>query len=184
MAKASTPTQYGFVSKLLHWTLFLLVSANFILITRVDMLIKGDARISQLVNLHRSIGVLVLLLAALFIYWEISHPKPALPKNMNKPSRILAKSVHGLMFLLLLALPISGYVMSTLAGKTISFFGLFNLPVLLAANKPMAKEVFEVHGALAFTLLILVLIHVAASFYHHLVKKDNVLVRMLPFGKA
>ena len=130
----------------------------------------------EVVEIHKSIGVLIFFLALLRLSWNLTHRGP---EPIGTPQQAkLAKGVHHLLYLLMLVIPLSGYVMSMLYGKSVDIFGWCTLPSLIAAN-PAFKEWSEnIHSALATTLLIVAGGHAAMALYHHFVLKDVTLRRM------
>jgi len=182
MRESTQLKKFGFVSKCLHWGIFVLVCANFFLIWQRESFLKDDPRSLEYILLHKSIGIVIFVLAILFIFWHLVRARPAL--NLSKPQRMATRSVHNLLFLLLIAMPLSGYVMSVTSNHPVSFFGLFQLPSLIGENKALSELAFQIHAACGWALIILVAMHVLAAFFHHFVSKDNVLRRMLPFGKV
>jgi cytochrome b561 len=130
--------------------------------------------------LHKATGMVLLLLVALRTIWVFSGPRPGLPDSVPRWQRIAAKSLHHTFYLLMFAIPISGYVMSSHAQRPVSIYELFEIPPLFAEkNIEKAKQVFEVHETLAMLLLALIVVHVAIALKHHFVDKDNILRRML-----
>ena len=103
-------------------------------------------------------------------------PDPDIPTWQKTVSSI----VHTALYALLLAMPVVGYVANSAYGASTPFFGLFNLPALVSQNEALSKQLFAVHRWVGFLVILLVLIHVSAALYHYMVRRDNVLPRMLP----
>ncbi|MBN1378618.1 MAG: cytochrome b [Gammaproteobacteria bacterium] len=175
----NTSERYGAIAQLFHWLIVLMIIGQFILVAVFDDLPSGAEKV-QIVGLHKAMGMLILLLVALRLIWRWLNPVPVLPATQNKYQRWLARAVHDTLYLLLFAIPLSGWLMSSLAGRPVGFFGWFVFPSLASANKEMAHTLHEVHEMLPIVLLVLVALHILAALLHHFVMKDDVLRRMLP----
>jgi len=132
---------------------------------------------------HKWAGVVVFVLAVARLAWRTGHPAPAMPATMPAWQQRAAAGLHHLMYLLLLAIPLTGWVMSSAKGFQTVLFTVLPLPDLVAKDKALGDMLAEVHEALSWALAALVVAHVAASVKHHLVDRDDILVRMLPFLK-
>jgi cytochrome b561 len=173
---------YGLVSRLLHWLIALLIFAMIGVGVYMTDLDKEDPLRAQLYTMHKEIGVTILVLAVLRILWILASRPPVLPAALQRWEVILAKSTVGLLYLLMLATPFAGYLMTNTGGKPVSYFGLFDLPVLMAKNHDLHEVLEAVHEFLAFTILALVCLHAAGAIKHRFVDKDpeaDVLKRML-----
>jgi cytochrome b561 len=171
--------RYNDVSQALHWITALLVLAilpiAWVMVNAAD----NSKLVGPLFMIHKSLGVMIFLVVAFRILWRGLNPAPPLPWTLETWEAWAARISHFLLYLVLLGMPISGYIASCASNHPVSFFGLFNLP-LLAANKPLAKSAGEFHEALAWAVYFLVGLHVAATAYHLIVKRDGLLNRMLP----
>lgn len=175
--------RYGLVSRLLHWTMAVLIFCMIGIGAYMTDLERGDALRSQLYGLHKSIGVTLLILALVRIIWVmlISSPPPP-PKALKRIEVIIAKSVIGFMYMLIVLIPLAGYLLTNAADRAVSYFGLFNLPLLMGKSHYWHELLEEAHGMLAFALLALVALHVAGALKHRFLSKDpaaDVLKRML-----
>ena len=175
----NTLQRYGVVAQVFHWLILLLIIGQFVLAITFDDMPAGAEK-GQIIGLHKSFGMLILLLALLRLIWRWSNPVPELPAGQNPYLRWAAKSAHAALYALIFAIPISGWLMSSLAGRTVRFFGLFPFPGLASTDKHMAHTVAEVHEVLAYSLLALAIVHALAALLHHFVWKDEILLRMLP----
>jgi cytochrome b561 len=171
--------RYNDVSQALHWITALLVLAilpiGWVMVNAAD----DSKLVGPLFMIHKSLGVTIFLVVAFRILWRGLNPAPPLPWTLEAWEAWAARISHFLLYLVLLGMPVSGYITSSASNHPVSFFGLFNLP-LLAANKPLAKSAGEFHEALAWVVYFLVGLHVAATAYHLIVKRDGILNRMLP----
>ena len=134
-----------------------------------------------IIPVHKSLGVLVLAFALIRIINRMANISK-IPVSVNHGAlRIVEKAIHGLLMLVTLIMPLSGWLMSNAAGRPVSFFGLFDLPNLLAKNDSL-KEVFGgVHGLCANLFVALLVLHVVGAIYHLVKEKENVISRMLPW---
>ena len=183
MSLRNTLSGYGSVAKLLHWSVVALIITQFVLASIAEDLPNGLEKL-KIMAYHKSFGMLILMLALARITWRLLNPTPELPAGMPKWQRLAAKVTHVLLYVLLIAQPITGWIASTTRNFPVSFFGLFQFPDLVGPNDEL-HEVFEgVHEFLAGTLLVVAILHAAAGLYHHFWTKDDVLRRMLPFGSS
>ena len=180
----NTESTYGTLHRALHWLMALMVIGMIgvgMYIHDLDPNIPAEASVKmQLGGLHKATGMVILMLVALRLAWVLANGTPGLPGTVPRWQRIVAKATHHTMYLLMFAMPISGYVMSSYAARPVSVYGLFEIPPLFRdKNLDMAKAVFEVHETLATILIVLIVLHVAVALKHHFVDKDNILRRML-----
>ena len=129
---------------------------------------------------HKAIGVVIFLLVSVRLLWRWRHPAPPLPAGMPAWERIAAQASHWLLYLLMFAVPLSGFLMSSALGFSTVVFGV-RLPDLLERNRELGDTLKAVHYFLNKTLLVLVLLHFAAALKHYLIDRDDVLQRMLPW---
>ncbi len=170
---------YRWPAVTLHWLAALLIIGGFALgLSMVDLPFSPQ-RIKYY-SWHKWIGISVWLLAVLRLLWRlVSPPPPLLP--MPAWQRRAAAATHYLLYALMLVIPLSGWLYSSAAGVSVVYLGLVPLPDLVAASKPLAANLKLVHKVLNVSLLILVLLHIAAALKHHLLDGDETLARMLPF---
>jgi cytochrome b561 len=176
---SNTTTGYAGTAKALHWTIVALLIVQFIAAwTMPD--IKRDTKPDTLINLHISVGVLILFVAVLRLTWRAGHPEPP-PEDGLPPRQVQsARAVHWLLYALLFVLPVLGWLNASWRGFPVIMFGL-ELPKLLATRAPGGGWTGDVHALLAtYGLLTLVGLHVAAALYHYFIRRDGVLQRMLP----
>ena len=176
------PTAYTRTAIALHWLIALLIFALFPVGLYMVGLPLSPEKL-RIYSYHKWTGVTVFLLALLRLAWRLTHGAPPPPAAMPPWQRRLAAVSHGALYLLLLVIPLSGWVMSSALGVPVVYFGVLPLPDLVAKNKELGEAVKVVHASLNFTLAALVVLHAAAALKHHLVDRDDVLVRMIPFLK-
>jgi cytochrome b561 len=174
--------RYGLVSRFLHWVMALLILAMIGVGAYMADLAREDPLRGQLYTLHKEIGVTILALAVIRILWIVVARAPVMPAVLQRWEVVLAKSTVGLLYLLMLATPIAGYLMTNTGGKPVSYFGLFDMPVLIGENHDLHKALEDVHGFLAFSILALVGLHVLGALKHRFIDTNaeaDVLKRML-----
>jgi len=174
------PQGYGAVAKFLHWSIVILIIAQYVIIESVEDLADGPDKFA-IIALHKSLGMLVLVLALARIGWKFANGRNPAPAPMPRAQRIAATAGHGLLYVLILAQPLTGWLMSSAAGYPTSFFGLFEFPMLGAEDHGAQEFYEEVHEALFGAIVAVAALHAIAALYHHLLLKDDTLRRMLPF---
>jgi cytochrome b561 len=181
MQVRNTIFRWGSVAQFLHWTIVALIIIQVILALRAEEL-HGMAKLAMLAR-HKSVGITILMLAVVRLVWRLINPTPPLPLSLKPYERVLANLTHAALYLLIFALPITGWIMSSARGFPVSWFNQFQLPDLVAKNRQLYETMQDTHGALALTLGAVALLHLLAALKHHFVLKDTVLRRMLPFSK-
>jgi cytochrome b561 len=177
--RRNTDERWGSVSIGLHWTI-----AALVLLVQVPAglgMVAADPGTLQnvLYNVHKTTGITIFILAVIRLGWRWTHPVPALPADLPTWQARLARLTHGLLYLLLFLMPISGFLYTALGGFPVPFFGLYDLARLMPENKPLGEVFKNIHLALQFALYAVVLLHVAGALQHHFVRQDGVLRRML-----
>ena len=176
-------TRYTAVAQWLHWIIAALIAIQFGLAWTADDLPLGLRKLSLLAR-HKSFGMTILMLAILRIIWRLANPPPELPAGMTPIERTLARATHVAFYVLLFAMPLTGWTMSSAKNYSVSWFGLFTWPNLISKNEAAFEILKTTHDYLSDLLLAIVILHVLAALKHHFWNKDNVLLRMLPFTKS
>jgi cytochrome b561 len=178
MALKNTKTSYGWVSRFLHWFIFLAVAGMLAVgLYMEDQKITPD--ILKLYGLHKSVGITILALAVLRLIWAVSNTAPDM-LGLEKPwEKLAARAVHGLLYLCLFLMPLSGWLMSSAAGYPVSVFGLVTLPNLVEPSKALHELAEETHELVAYGFMGLIAAHAGAAFLHHFKKKDRTLIRKI-----
>ena len=162
----------------LHWLSGLLILCGFALgLWMVDQPIAPPTL--RAYGYHKWIGITVFLVAILRVAWRWGHPAPA-PVAMPEWQQRAAALTHAVLYALMLAIPLSGWLYSSATGIQVVYLGLVPLPDLVAKDKALAAVLKAVHLTLNFSLLALVFIHAGAALKHHFADRDGVLLRMLP----
>jgi cytochrome b561 len=175
----NTGNRYGAIAQSLHWLVVLLILTQFLLADTFKDLPLGMEKITWIVR-HKAVGMTILLLACLRLGWRLFNPAPPLPAHMRPYERWAAHGSHFLLYALIFAIPLSGWLMSSFANIPVSYFGWFDIPIIAAPNKAWVDTSKEVHEILNLVLIGVVCLHIAAALFHHFIRKDDVLIRMLP----
>lgn len=179
---ASSGAGWSAIAKLLHWTIAVLILAQFVVGWLAVSWPLSPTKLDLFVW-HKSSGMLVLVLVVVRLAWRATHRPPPWPSGMPRWERVAAGLTHGLLYAAMIAIPSTGWVVSSAAGVPFSIYWRIPLPSLVAPDQYLAEVVAGVHGALGIALIALLVIHVGAALRHHYVKRDDVLVRMLPRRK-
>ena len=175
--------RYTNVAIVFHWLIALLIIGSFTMgLVMTDMPGLTPTKLKYY-SWHKWAGVTILLLATLRLLWRLTHAAPAYPNSMPAWQKTSANALHGLLYVLMLAVPLSGYFYTLSAGFPVVYFGLFELPVLIAKNEALKPVLKEVHFWLNMVLAGMVGLHVAAALKHLFIDRDGIVKRMLPFGK-
>ncbi len=171
--------RYVSMSISLHWLMFLLMAAVYACIELRVIYPKGSDPRETLKMWHFMLGLCVLTLVWVRLFFIIKGQKPAIVPTPPTWQHWLAKAVHGGLYLLMIGLPILGWLMLSATGKPIPFFGL-ELPALIHENKALGKLIKQIHETGGTVGYYLIGLHAIAGLFHHYVMRDNTLVRMLP----
>ena len=163
----------------LHWAIALLIFIAFPLGLYMHDLHLSPLKL-KLYSWHKWIGITVFLLVVLRVLWRTTHRPPALP-DIAQWQRIASHITHMLLYALMIAVPLSGWLMSSAKGFQTVWFGVLPIPDLIGKDRELGKQLATVHALLNYTMLVLVATHIAAALKHHFIDRDSVLRRMLPF---
>lgn len=174
---------YSRIARLLHWTTVVLLAVQFpvglYMVYRGNSLNLWDNLTNALYSSHKLVGVTILLIVLWRLVYRMTRGAPADEPTIEPWQRVVSHLNHWGLYVLLLAAPIAGYIGISLF-PALDIFGLFSLPAVTAPDKEAAKTVFWVHGLLVSLLALMIALHVGAALYHYLIRKDNVLGRMIP----
>jgi cytochrome b561 len=174
---------YSRTARLLHWlTVALLavqVPIGFYMAYRGGTLNIWDKVTGTLYSSHKLIGVVILFLVLARLVYRLTRGAPPSEPTLTPWQRVASRVNHWGMYALLIAVPVAGYIGVSLF-PALDIFGLFSLPSVTAPDKPAAKTAFAVHGLLAILLVALIATHIGAALFHYVIRKDNVLGRMIP----
>jgi cytochrome b561 len=170
---------YSPAAKGLHWLIVLLVGVQFVTAYLLPH-IRGDTPPSTVVNLHFSLGILILLVMALRLIHRLMYPVVLEARDATAWERILAKATHRVFYLILLVAPVLGWASASAHRLPVNLFGLVTLPAIAAPGAHWANIAGDIHGTVMWALLWLVGLHASAALFHHVVRRDGTLRRMLP----
>ncbi len=173
----NTENSYGLIARILHWIIAFaiigMISVGFFMSS-----MEPSPEKSELYGMHKAFGVTALSLIVLRIIWRLSN-KVVLPlADLPNILKLAAKSGHFLLYVFMLIMPISGIMMSRFAGYDISVFGLFTIPAL-EKNEWLSGIFHTTHVTAVWGFVIIIIMHIGAAFYHHFIRKDKVLMRMI-----
>ena len=172
-------SRYSRVAIGLHWLIGLAVIANICLAMLTEGLPRDAHRAAM--NAHKALGMAILALTLIRILWRLVNKAPPPPETMRAWERRASRFAHFLFYVLLILLPLSGWVWMSAADRPIDFFGLFTVPSIAAPSKALADTLHERHELLGITMLVLVVIHILAVLKHQYVDRTRLMSRMNPF---
>ncbi len=167
----------------LHWWIAMLILIAFPLGLYMHDLPLSPYKL-KLYSWHKWLGVSVFMFVMFRIFWRTSHTPPALPDSLPQWQKLTSQITHILLYLLIVAVPLSGWLMSSAKGFQTIWFGVLPIPDLIGKDKSLGNLLMAVHKSLNYSLLALVAIHTLAAIKHHFIDKDNILRRMLPFNSG
>jgi cytochrome b561 len=173
------PQNYHPITKSFHWIVVALVGVQF-LVGWIMPDIRGNSSPEALVSFHMSFGLVILLVMLLRVLWWATHPNPRLLTGSPWWQNLTAKLVHYALYILLVILPITGWLIASARGWSVNLFGLFNAPNLIAPNPSSIQLYVAAHVATVLLVALLIAGHAFMVLYHHFIVKDTVLKRMLP----
>ncbi len=177
----ATQPGYGAVAKWLHWLIFLLLIVQFCSAWIMPHIGRNTAPTAS-INIHFTFGTIILVLILFRLVWRVGHRVPLLNDGVPRWQNILARATQDLLYLLLIILPFMGWVNASAHNLSINFFNAFELPRFPGPQSWAVHEFGELHTKAAYTILVLIGLHVLAALYHHFWMRDRVLTRMLPGG--
>jgi cytochrome b561 len=182
MPLRSDHTRWSTAAKTFHWVMALLILGNGAFALWMDGL-KPSLQKINMFALHKSVGLTVLALFLLRVLWRaIDRRPPDVPAP--RWQHLAAKAVHGFLYLLIAAIPLSGWAFNSAHGFPLQYFKQFNLPALVEKNPELSDILGTVHVYLFWFLLLVLVAHVGGALKHHFIDRDDTLRRMLPFGRA
>ena len=187
MSQTTSSSRYSLTAIALHWVLALGLLGLLAFGWYMTELPFSPARLKYY-NWHKWAGVTLLVLSVLRLLWRLTHRPPALPTAMAAAmprwQHIAHHGVHHLLYLLFFAVPLLGWAYSSAAGFPIVWFGLWQLPDLVAASPALAEALKPWHAIAAYSLAALIALHIAAALKHQLIDRDGLLGRMWPGRSA
>ena len=182
LARLRNRDRWGPVSQALHWSIALLVLAMAAIGLSLDELPRSP-KWFWVYDLHKSIGLLLLALVVVRLAWRLYAGAPPPVSGLPRIQRFAAGATHAVLYLLILAMPLSGWLYDSASGlRPLQWFGLFAVPRLVGADEDLADDLHDLHEDLFAILVVVALLHVAAAVWHHVFRGDATLARMLPRG--
>jgi cytochrome b561 len=175
----SRTDHYPATSKLLHWLIAACVLTTAPVAIAMGRVAEGPTQ-NSLYNLHKSLGVLIFILMILRVINRFAVGAPIADPKIEPWQKTVSAVVHSSIYVLLVAMPIAGYIANSAFGAPTPFFGLFNLPPIVGKNEALSTQLFTIHRYVGWVLIALVLMHVGAALFHTFIRRDNVINRMLP----
>ncbi|TFZ00361.1 cytochrome b [Ramlibacter humi] len=174
--------RYGAVAMLLHWGMAILLAGLLILgLYMVALPDAGyDRRKITLILVHKAVGMLALGLVLVRAAWRTANPLPAFAAGLPGWQQVAARVVHLCFYALMLALPLTGWLMSSAGGYPVPVFEWFNAPDLIATDEHLFRALIALHRWLAYALVVLLALHAGAALWHHFARRDDTLRKMLP----
>ncbi|RDC60389.1 Cytochrome b561 like protein [Alteripontixanthobacter maritimus] len=176
--------RYSLAAMLFHWVIAVAVIWNWRLAENAEHAATRSEAIAIFAD-HKALGITILVLTLGRIAWRLTHKIPPLPANYKTWERVLARTTHLVFYILLIGLPIGGWLANSLAGRSIDMFGLFTMPPLpVGENSALAETIFGIHGTGGEIMVYLVALHILGALKHTFFDRDGGIFRMLPFGKV
>jgi cytochrome b561 len=178
MTSGLATDRYSPIAIALHWTTAALVL--FMIPAGVLMVNLPEGDLQNLVfNLHRSCGVVIFPLVLIRLIYRWRHPPPPLPDDLPAWQKAAAHFNHYALYALLLVQPLLGWWATSAYGAAVNVFWLFELPPIVAENKPLSDTLFLFHRIIGIGIALLVVMHIGAALFHHFIRRDRILLRML-----
>src|SRR3990167_7054195 len=172
MLLKNTATSYGSVAKFFHWLIVILLLCMLVFGYFLDDIPKAYQGMAY--NIHKLTGLTILSLMILRALWALINPKPELPATDPAWQHSGARIVHLLLYVVVIAMPLAGWIGSSAANKP-PHIGDFNLLLPVAQDKALTEASFDMHNQLAIIIIVLISLHILAALYHHFIQKDNIL---------
>lgn len=165
--------KWHWLNKTFHWVMAVFIFTALILGLSFQFIDNDSLRLKVMLA-HKSIGITILVMALVRLFWRL-HVIAPVHENHWRIERIAATAVHVVLYGLMIAIPLSGWLMSNYAGYSVHWFNLVEAPVLVSENKDIASTISEIHELMAWVLLGLLALHIAGALKHHVLDKDNTL---------
>ena len=172
---------YDRTARVLHWLVAALVALVVVLGWAMLAQPRNTPSREALLSWHRSIGLLILAAMLFRLLWRWRHRPPPLPRSVPPLTAALARATHVALYVILIAIPLAGYINAAAAGHPVSLFGWVSLPPLPAENLRLSQVAIAAHLAGQYLFYFFVLLHTVGAIYHAIVRHDGVFERMLPF---
>lgn len=174
----NTAERYGLMARSFHWSMALIILGLLAVGIYMEDLAREDANRGMLYGLHKSFGALALALVAVRLSWRLMDRPPALPPTLPSWQAVLARSAHVFLYVAMVVMPLSGWVMSEGYGHSVSVFGWFELPQLVTKNIDLAKLAQATHFWMSRVMIAVLVMHIGGALMHRFHYKDDIFRRM------
>ncbi len=171
--------RWGTTARLLHWSIALLI-IGLVAVGLLMQELPNSLFKLKVYAWHKSFGITVLLLVVIRLGWRLVDSRPAYPASLPRWQKRLSSLAHGLMYLLMIGMPLSGWLYNSAANFPLRWFGLLSLPALAGPDPELKQLARALHEYGFYVLGALFTVHVGAALHHHFIKRDATLARMLP----
>jgi cytochrome b561 len=178
-AKAGEQANFDRVIQTCHWLTLLLIAAIYSAAWTAHSGLAGEWY-QPVMQLHRSLGLTVFAVTIFRLAWRRRVRIPALPADLHPLQKLAARGTEALLYLLLLLQPVLGLLQTGARGQAVDFYFLVRVPPVIGMDRPLARELHDLHALTANALLLLIGLHAAAALFHHFIRQDDVLDAMLP----
>ena len=178
MSLRNTQSHWGLVTRLFHWSMAIAILVMFAVGLTMINLPTSPLKIDMF-KFHKSLGMLLLLLALMRLFWRFLNPAPALPNYLSQNEKFLVRAGQFVMYGLLICIPLSGWIINSAANFPMQWFGLFVVPPIVGPNIEVEDYAKTAHLTLIIILGITLCVHIAAALRHHYINKNNILNNML-----
>lgn len=179
---STSPQRFAASQRLLHWLMAICILA--MLFIGVGMVSTIAPKYLTLVQIHKPLGIAILVLALIRLALRIRYGAPALPAGLPEPMKLAAHLSHYVLYALMIGMPLIGWGMLSAADYPVVLFGSVRLPQILPASDSLHTLLWNAHFYLAFAFFAIVLLHVAAALFHALVRRDGVFQTMAPVASG
>jgi len=178
----NSKSRYSMGAIVLHWLIAILIILNFIAAWISDDMPKAEKM--QVMANHKAFGMTILVLTLVRIGWRLAYKAPPFEASLQVWEVAVAKVVHVLFYVLMLAIPLTGWAMASVGGHPVGWFGLFSFPALpVGSDRATGGTFHEMHEVLAWAMLVLLALHIAATIKHMFFDHDGTAARISPFAR-
>ncbi|WP_284124878.1 cytochrome b [Parerythrobacter aestuarii] len=177
-------SKYSGVAMIFHWVIAIAVIVNWRIAEAAE---HGatDAEKGAIMANHKALGITILVLTLARLAWRLKQKVPPLPDSYKAWEKAVARGLHILFYVLLIGLPLGGWLGSSFYGRGIEWFGMFSIPALpVGENFETGKAILELHHTGGSIFIYLIALHILAALKHQFLDKEGGITRMLPFGRA
>jgi len=170
---------YTATARALHWITAILVLIQIVLGIIIANKLAGEAWQDPLYNLHKSTGAILIPIILIRIFYRWGHPAPALPADIPVIQQYAAYTTHYLLYALVVVQVFLGWIATAAYPAPVPIYGLFDLPSIWPENRALSEQLLAIHKVVGISIAIVAAMHIGAALYHHFVRKDRVLMRMI-----